>query len=946
MADKNSKSMRLSRVSSQITRLLLIALVSVSCRAYADTYTVTTLGDTAGSCTGASPSFSCTTLRAAIDEANATTAVDDTIVFSVSGTIVLASTLPDVTDTLVIDGGNAVNLAGGSFDTLSFYDAEADNSQLLNMGFTGTVDLGSTVRVGGVSNMLIQGNTFTMGVTTGSAILVRDSDNVTTNGNNITGGVYSINYYNTASSPYLANPAYNGTITNNTVTGGSSGIALFTADNVRVDGNSIINSTGIGIRLGMQFDGPYGASNNTITNNTVTGGNGAGVSVTGYGSGTQMGVFNNNLIQGNTITDNRGSGVLLPSTGLIQTNGNVVTENIITGNRADGVNITGINAADNIVYANTNISGNLGLGIDLATNGVTPNDAGDTDTGPNGVQNFPVVSGISGNSVNFVLDTAANTNGYRIDFYNNPGGVDPTGYGEGQVWLGSCIVASPNATTPSSCDVAGVDAATLRMTATRCLTAACNSGATSEFNGPSTTDLAITKTDGQTTYTNGQSLIYTIVVTNNGAVSVSDAVFTDPAVTGLSMSGVSCGSATLGSQCPIVADTTVALMQGTGIVVPLLTSGGSVTFTVTATATATSGSLTNTAVLAAPVGVIESTPADNTADDTDVQNGSIIIVKDALPDNAQDFAFTTTGAGLSNFSLDDDADATLPNMQTFTGLAAGSYTVTETAVAGWTLTGLVCADPDSSSTVNLGTGVATLDLDAGETITCTYTNSKQAVVRLQKSLPGGRFNATDQFTLSVTGAGAPAPVTTAGSGSTATGTVTVDSATIGGSYTLSESAAAGADLGSYATTYSCTNAMSGGQTPGGNGTSFSVTPAAGDDLTCSFVNTRNPKADLSVTKTNTPSSGPGDQANDTVTSGTAANYTIVVSNAGPDAADGALVRDTAIGLTCTAVSCSGATGGAVCPPMLDVNTLQNTGVAISTFPANSSVTLVVTCSVP
>lgn len=946
MADKNSKSMRLSRMSSQVTRLLLIALVSVSCRAYADTYTVTTLGDTAGSCTGASPSFSCTTLRAAIDEANVTTAVDDTIVFSVSGTIVLASTLPDVTDTLVIDGGNAVNLAGGSFDTLSFYDAEADNSQLLNMGFTGTADFGSTVRVGGVSNMLIQGNTFTMGVTTGSAILVSDSDNVTTNGNNITGGVYSINYYNTASSPYLANPAYNGTITNNTVTGGSSGIALFTADNVRVDGNSIINSTGIGIRLGMQFDGSYGASNNTITNNTVTGGNGAGVSVTGYGSGTQMGVFNNNLIQGNTITDNRGSGVLLPSTGLVQTNGNVVTGNIITGNRGDGVNITGINAADNIVYANTNISGNLGLGIDLATNGVTPNDAGDADTGPNGVQNFPVISGISGNTVNFVLDTVANANGYRIDFYNNPGGVDPTGYGEGQVWLGSCIVANPSANIPSSCAVAGVDAATLRMTATRCLTAACSSGATSEFSGPSTTNLTITKTDGQATYTNGQNLIYTIVATNNGANPISDATFTDPVVSGLSANSVACGSATLGSQCPTAANTTVALMQGTGIVVPLLTPGGSVTFTVTATATATSGSLTNTATLAVPTGVTESTPADNTASDTDVQSGSIVIVKDALPDSAQDFSFTATGTGLGNFSLDDDADTALPNMQAFTGLAAGVYTVTETAVAGWTLSNLVCADPDGGSTVNPGTGVATIDLDEGETITCTYTNSKHAVLRLQKSLPDGRFNVADQFTLSITGAGAPAPVTTGGSGSTATGMVTAGSAAIGASYTLSESAAAGADLASYATTYSCTNAMSGGQTPGGNGTSFSVTPAAGDDLTCSFVNTRNPKADLSVTKTNTPSSGPGDQANDTVTSGTAANYTIVVSNAGPDAADGALVRDTAIGLTCTAVSCSGATGGAVCPSVLDVNTLQNTGVAISTFPANSSITLVVTCSVP
>lgn len=931
----------------KISKVLLFALVLFSFRTYADTYTVTTLGDAAGSCAGASPSFSCTTLRAAIDEANATMGVDDTIVFNVSGTITLSSALPAVTDTVVINGGgNLVNLVGGAFDTLSFEEPDADNSQLLNMSFSGTTNPGSTVRVNSVSNMLIQGNTFTMGSTTGSAILVRDSDNVTTDGNHVAGGVYSINYFNTAGSPYLANPAYNGTITNNTVTGGSSGIALFTASNLLVDGNNITNSTGIGIRLGMQFDGPYGSSNNIITQNTVTGGSGAGIAVTGYGGGTQTGVFNDNLIQGNTITDNLGAGVLLASTNLIQTNGNVITGNTITGNRGDGVNITGINAAENSVYANANISGNNGLGIDLAANGVTPNDATDADTGPNGVQNFPVVTGISGNTVNFVLDTAANANGYRIDFYNNPGGVDPTGFGEGQVWLGSCIVASPSATVPSSCSVAGVDAATLRMTATRCLTAACDSGATSEFNGPSATNLGITKTDGQTTYVAGQSLVYTIVVTNNGAAPVSGAVFTDLAVTGLSVTGVICGSATLNSECPAAANTTVALMQGAGIVVPLLSPGGSVTFTVTATATATSGSLTNTATLAVPTGVTESAPSDNTASDTDAQSGSIVIVKDALPDDAQDFAFTTTGTDLSDFSLDDDADATLSNLHTFTGVAAGGYTVTETVVPGWTLTNLVCLDPDSGSTVDLGTGTATLDLDAGETITCTYTNSKHASLRLQKSLPGGRFNAADQFILSITGAGAPAPVTTSGSDSTATGTVTVGATTLSGTYTLSEMATAGAALTNYVTTYSCTNAAPGGQTPGGTGTSFSVTPAAGDDLTCHFINTRMPKADLSITKTNTSSSGPSDLADDTVTSGATTSYTVVVSNAGPDAADGALVRDTTTGLTCTAVSCGETTGGAVCPTALDVSTLQNTGVAIPALPANSSLTLIITCSVP
>lgn len=568
-------------------RLILLATLLWAHSAVAATYTVTTLGDAAGTCAGVNPNFSCTTLRAAIDEANVTTGVADTIVFSASGTITLDSALPDVTDTLTINGGNAVTIAGGNFGSLIFDGAEASNSQLLNMRFTGTSEPASTLRVQNTTDVLIQGNTFTMGVTTGSAILVRNSDNVTTNSNTVTGGVYSINYYNDAGSPYLTDPAYNGTITNNNVTSGSSGIAIYTANNILVNGNTITGSTGIGIRLGMQFDAPYGSNNNTITNNIITNGRSAGISVTGYGGGVQMGVFNNNLIQGNTITGNSGAGVLLPSTSLIQTNGNVITGNTITGNGGDGVNITGANAADNIIYANTNISGNGGLGIDLAANGVTANDAGDTDTGPNGVQNFPVTVSVSGTTVNFLLDTTANANGYRIDFYNNTGGLDPTGYGEGQVWLGSCIVASPSATVPSSCSIAGVDAATLRMTATRCLTAACNSGATSEFNGPSA-NLTITKTNtpgvngemdqANDTVTGGLPTTYTLVVSNAGPGSANNSVAKDTPDLGLSDCVATCTSTTGGAVCPA---TPANLLTTGGVTIATFPANSSLTFNVT-----------------------------------------------------------------------------------------------------------------------------------------------------------------------------------------------------------------------------------------------------------------------------------------------------------------------------------------------------------------------------
>ena len=120
---------------------------------------------------------------------------------------------------------------------------------------------------------------------------------------------------------------------------------------------------------------------------------------------------------------------------------------------------------------------------------------------------------------------------------------------------------------------------------------------------------------------------------------------------------------------------------------------------------------------------------------TNTKLGSITIVKDAVPDDATDFGFTTTGAGLSPFSLDDDADATLPNSTTFSGLMPGSYTVTEGAVAGWALTGLNCS---AGGTGNATTRTATITLAAGDDVTCTYTNTKLGTITIVKdALPDG-----------------------------------------------------------------------------------------------------------------------------------------------------------------------------------------------------------------
>lgn len=108
-----------------------------------------------------------------------------------------------------------------------------------------------------------------------------------------------------------------------------------------------------------------------------------------------------------------------------------------------------------------------------------------------------------------------------------------------------------------------------------------------------------------------------------------------------------------------------------------------------------------------------------------VDKGSITIVKDAMPDDSQDFVFSVTNMEGSPFTLDDDGinDNEYSNTITFSSLWPGEYSVTEESVEGWELTGMNCV----SSNVSLDMPVsatASITLLPGENVTCTYTNTK------------------------------------------------------------------------------------------------------------------------------------------------------------------------------------------------------------------------------
>lgn len=102
--------------------------------------------------------------------------------------------------------------------------------------------------------------------------------------------------------------------------------------------------------------------------------------------------------------------------------------------------------------------------------------------------------------------------------------------------------------------------------------------------------------------------------------------------------------------------------------------------------------------------------------------GSITIIKDTVPNHHRDFPFTTTGEGLSNFTLDDDDDPTLSNTKTFSDLVAGSYSVTESPVTSWYVYKIDCGQ---ATGVQIDGSTVNITLAAGQHVTCTFVNKHQ-----------------------------------------------------------------------------------------------------------------------------------------------------------------------------------------------------------------------------
>lgn len=199
---------------------------------------------------------------------------------------------------------------------------------------------------------------------------------------------------------------------------------------------------------------------------------------------------------------------------------------------------------------------------------------------------------------------------------------------------------------------------------------------------------------------------------------------------------------------------------------------------------------------------------------TNTELGTITIVKNAIPNDGQDFTFDDDfgNGNPSSFQLDDDNTVALPNSRDFV-VFPGAYSVSEEATAGWKAAGAVCDD---------GSSVSAITVSSGEHVTCTFTNKKLATITLVKHTIGG--NGTFDFTM--TGDTLPSSDSLA----TLNGTATVDYQNIDpdNTYGITETAQSGWDL----TNAQCVNENNVVDT---TPESFSVNN--GGHVTCTFTNT-------------------------------------------------------------------------------------------------------------
>jgi uncharacterized repeat protein (TIGR01451 family)/CSLREA domain-containing protein len=441
--------------------LALALMLPLAGLAYADDpFIVNSTGDGGdanpgdGTCETGSGNGICT-LRAAIEESNAATAITHTIAFSIAGagphTITPTSAFTDITHPVVIDGLTQPGASCESWPPTLLIEIDGSNVPAQVSAFpTGPSDLTPPIGLNlTAGNSTVRGlviNKFDKLANTGAplnididkvgvAIVVDTSDNNT----------IECNFLGTEPDGTTAAPnqvgisvgnGNNNVITGNLISGNGNGgsqtagviIGVEPVNGGESDGNRIINN-----RIGTDKNGTADVGNaqdgvllvnvrNTVISGNLIAANGDdGIDITDVATVTFLSFdfavacdtapcATGNVIQYNTIGLDINGSILANGDSGVQIEDaeqNSVQFNTIAGNGKHGVEIDdqGIDsctkgtspcAISNTIHANS-IYANTHLGIDLTGgpedgSGVTANDSDDSDSGSNMLQNYPVLS--------------------------------------------------------------------------------------------------------------------------------------------------------------------------------------------------------------------------------------------------------------------------------------------------------------------------------------------------------------------------------------------------------------------------------------------------------------------------------------------------------------------------------------------------------------------------
>ncbi|HXN73218.1 MAG TPA: FG-GAP-like repeat-containing protein [Candidatus Acidoferrales bacterium] len=411
------------------------------------------------------------------------------------------------------------------------------------------------------------------------------------------------------------------------VAGAGNVISGNTMDGIQISGTSLgpngQDMTDQGNFVLGNFIGTDATGKNSIPNN------GNGISL--------MTAATNNVIggtepgSGNLIANNTENGVLIdPGAG--RGSGNNTIANVILSNGGAGVRINSGN--DNRISQNS-IFGNSALGINLDNAGANLNtNCNSTNTGANNLQNAPVLTAGSGTA--FITATATDPNGntsefsnavaaslsgnilsllgnfnstpsttYTIEFFSSTA-ADPSGFGQGQTYLGSTTV-----TTNASCTVAVSNPVNVTQA-----------------------DLSVSLSSDTTIFEVGPDFgefTFTASVTNNGPATAHNVVLTDTLPAGLVISSAYCNVGPC--QTPAATSLGNCTVSGSKVTCDLGTMAAGATAQATIPVQATSA---GNPIDAASVTATEADPnlANNTANLTEAVDFNFPFIDHLVPVSA------------------------------------------------------------------------------------------------------------------------------------------------------------------------------------------------------------------------------------------------------------------------------------------------------------------------